>query len=51
MKCCNLAFNAQGLRVIIVIIKVRIVKIFVITAEAFKKKERHVQFTIEIMVF
>jgi hypothetical protein len=38
MKCWNLTFNAQGLRVIIVVIQVGIVKIFVTTMEALKKK-------------
>jgi hypothetical protein len=29
MKCCNSAFNAQGSRLIIVVIQVRAVKIYV----------------------
>ncbi len=37
MKCWNLTFNAQGLKVIIVVIQVGSVKIFVIVVEAFKK--------------
>ncbi len=42
MKCWNLTFNAQGLKIIIVVIQVGLVKIFVTAMEAFKKKERHV---------
>jgi hypothetical protein len=40
MKCWNLAFNAQGLRLIIVIVQLGLVKIYVKAVEAFKKKER-----------
>jgi len=41
MKCWNLAFNAQGSKIIIIIIHGRIVKIYVATIKALKKKERH----------
>jgi hypothetical protein len=40
MKCWNSAFNAQGSRVIIVVVQVRTVKIYVAAVEALKKKER-----------
>jgi hypothetical protein len=42
-------FNAQGLRVIIIIEQVGIVKIYVTSVEVFKKKET--QFTTKIMIF
>ncbi len=50
MKCWNAAFNAQGLRVIIVVVQVGAVKIYVATVEALRKKERQdeTQFTTEI---
>ncbi len=51
MECWNLTFNAQGLKVIIVVIHVGSMKIFVTTMEAFKKKERHAQFTTKINGF
>jgi hypothetical protein len=40
MKCWNSAFNAQCLRVIIVVIQVGAVKICVAALEAHRKKER-----------
>ncbi len=41
MKCWNSAFNAQGSRVIIVVVHVGAVKIYVAAAvEALRKKER-----------
>jgi hypothetical protein len=40
MKCWNLAFIAQGSRVIIVVVQVGAVKMFVAAVEAFRKKER-----------
>jgi hypothetical protein len=40
MKCCNLAFNAQGSRLLIVVVQVRAVKIYVAAVEALRKKER-----------
>jgi hypothetical protein len=40
MKLCNSAFNAQGSRVIIVVVQVGVVKIFVATVKALRKKER-----------
>jgi hypothetical protein len=47
MKCWNLAFNAQGWIVIIVVVQVGPVKIYVVALEAFRKKERknEIQFT------
>jgi hypothetical protein len=53
MKCWNLAFNAKGLKLIIVGVKVKIVKIYVVVREAFRKKKRQdeTQFTTEINVF
>jgi hypothetical protein len=40
MKCCNSAFNAQGSRLIIVVVHVKAVKIYVAAVEALRKKER-----------
>jgi hypothetical protein len=41
MKCQNLAFNAQGSRVIIVVLHVGAMKIYEVAAvEALRKKER-----------
>jgi hypothetical protein len=40
MKCWNSAFNAQWLRVIIVVVQVGTVKICVAALEALRKKER-----------
>jgi hypothetical protein len=52
MKCCNSAFNAQGSRVItVVVLKVGAVKnIYVVAVEALRKKERgdETQFTTKI---
>jgi hypothetical protein len=50
MKCWNVSFNAQGSRLIIVVVQVRPVKIYVAAVEALKKKERHdeTQFNIKI---
>jgi len=36
----NSAFNAQGLRVIIVVVQVRAMKMYVAAVEALRKKER-----------
>jgi hypothetical protein len=49
MKCWNLAFNAQGSRVIIVLLEVG-VKVYVATVEALRQKERgdETQFTTKI---
>jgi hypothetical protein len=49
-KCRNLTFNAQGLRLIIVVIQVRAVKIYVAAVEALRKKEKQdeTQFTTKI---
>jgi hypothetical protein len=40
MKCWSSAFNAQGLRVIIVAVQVGAVKIYVEALEALRQKER-----------
>ncbi len=40
MKCCNSAFNAQGLRVTTVVVQVGAMKICVAAVEALRKKER-----------
>jgi hypothetical protein len=40
MKCKKSAFNAQGSRLIIIALQVGVVKIYVTTMEALKKKER-----------
>jgi hypothetical protein len=50
MKCRNSAFNAQGSRVITVIVQVGAVKIYVAAVEALRKKERpdETQFTTKI---
>jgi hypothetical protein len=47
MKCRNSAFNAQGSRIITVIVQVGAVKIYVTAVEALRKKERRdeTQFT------
>ncbi len=41
MKCRNSAFNAQGSRVIIVVVKVGAGKIYVAAVQALGKKETH----------
>jgi hypothetical protein len=50
MKCWYSAFNAQGSRLIIVVVQLGAVKIYVATVEALKKKERQdkIQFTTKI---
>jgi hypothetical protein len=50
MKCLNSAFNAQGSRVIILVVQVGAVKIYVAAVEAFREKERQdeTQFTSKI---
>jgi len=47
MKCWYSAFNAQGSRLIIVVVQLGAVKIYVAVVEALRKKERHdeTQFT------
>jgi hypothetical protein len=40
MECWNSAFNAQGSRVIIIVVQVAEVKIYVAALEAHRKKER-----------
>ncbi len=40
MRCWNSAFNAQGSRVIIVVVEVGVVKISVAAVKAFREKER-----------
>jgi hypothetical protein len=46
MKCWNSAFDAQGSRVIIVVVEVRTVKICVAALEALKKKERGIKLSL-----
>ncbi len=48
MKCWNLAFSAQGSRVTIVVLQVRVVKIYVAASEGKKKKGDETQFTTKI---
>jgi hypothetical protein len=48
MKCWNSAFNAQGSRVIIVVVQVRAVKIYVAAMEALKKKERGMKLSLPL---
>ncbi len=50
MKCWKSAFNAEGSRVNIVVAQVGVVKIYVGTVEALRKKDRHdkTQFTTKI---
>jgi hypothetical protein len=43
MKCCYSAFNAQGSRLIIVVVQLGAVKIYVAAVEALRKKERHAE--------
>jgi len=38
MKCCNSAFNAQGSKLIIIVVLVGSVKIYVAAVEALRKK-------------
>ncbi len=40
MKCWNSAFNAQGSRVIIVVVEIGVVEIYVPAVEALRKEER-----------
>jgi hypothetical protein len=53
MKCWNSVFNAQGSRLIIVLVHVGAVKIYVAAVEALRKKERHdeTQFITKIVLF
>ncbi len=53
MKCWNSPFNAQGSRLIIVVVQVGAVKIYVAAVEALRKKERQdeTQFTTKIDAF
>jgi len=50
MKCWNSALNAQGSRLIIVVVQVGAVKIYVAAVEALRKREREdeTQFTTKI---
>jgi len=41
MKWWNSTFNAQGLRVIIVVVHVGIVKIYLVVVQVLMKKETH----------
>jgi hypothetical protein len=51
MKCWNSAFNAQGSRVIRVVVQAGAVKIYVAAVEALRKKETQdeTQFTTKIL--
>jgi hypothetical protein len=51
MECWNLAFNAQGSRVIIIAAQVGAVKIYVAAVEALRKKQSRdeIQFTAKIV--
>jgi hypothetical protein len=40
MKCWNSTFNAQGLKIIIIVVHVEVVKIHITIVDAFKKNER-----------
>jgi len=53
MKCSYSAFNAQGSRLIIVVVQLGAVKIHVAAVEALRKKERQdeTQFTTKIDSF
>ncbi len=50
MKCCNSTLNAQGWRLIIVVVQLGVLKIYVAAAEALMKKERQdeTQFTTKV---
>jgi hypothetical protein len=48
MKCWNSAFNANGSRVIIVVVQVRAVKIYAVEALRKKEREDEIQFTTQI---
>ncbi len=50
MKCWNSALNAQGSRVIIVVVQVGAVKMYVAAVEVLRKEERgdETQFTTKI---
>jgi hypothetical protein len=50
MKCCNSTFNAQGSKLIIVVVHLGVVKIYVAAVEALRKKERQdeTQFTTKV---
>jgi hypothetical protein len=40
MKCCNSTFNAQGSKLIIVVVHLGAVKIYVAAVEALRKKRK-----------
>jgi hypothetical protein len=50
MKCWNLAFNAQGSRLIIVVLQLQTVQIYIPAVKALREKERQdeTQFTTRI---
>jgi hypothetical protein len=50
MKCWNSGFNAQGSRIIIVVVRIGAVKIYVAVVKALREKERgdETQFTTKI---
>jgi hypothetical protein len=51
MKCWNLAIGAQGWRVIIVVVQLRVVKIYVAAVEAKRKRGDGTQFTTKLFPF
>jgi hypothetical protein len=48
MECWNLTFNAQGSRVIIIVVHVRTIKVYVRVVEAFMENEKGGQNTMKI---
>jgi hypothetical protein len=48
MKCSNSAFNAQGLRVIIVVAQVGVVKIYICSGKGKRGSKDQTQFTTKI---
>ncbi len=48
MKCWNWAFNAEGWRVIIIVVQVGAVKIYVAAVKALKERRDETQFTTKI---
>jgi len=46
MKCCVSAFNAQGSRVIIIVVQVGAVKIYVTAAQALRRKKQRMKLSL-----
>ncbi len=40
MKCWYLTFNAQGLKLIIIVVQLGVMKMYIVVMEALRKKER-----------